>query len=60
MTTDKGDNETFSRGPQQEELVPAELRRLERIQSNRARLAELQVGLCHVQMLQLKDAAYQT
>lgn len=52
MTTNKGDDDTHSPGPQQEELVPAERKRAERIKSNLARLAELEVGLWHIQMRQ--------
>ena len=55
MSTNKGDEESLSR-PQQDDLVPAERRRLERIISNKARLKALQVGLWHIQKLQPRDA----
>ena len=54
MSTNKGDEESLSR-PQQDDLVPAERRRLERIISNKARLKELQVGLWHIQKRQPRE-----
>ena len=60
MTTNKGDDATHCPGPQQEELVPAERKRAERIKSNLARLAELEVGLWHVQMREQRGTSNQS